>query len=1232
MWKIADLQKQSLNRISELVHIKEDCSKKFHLLETAINYGKQISNDVYHVHGIETIIAKFNELERSWRTRRVCELQIGTFWGELRPFLSPAEALQPLVNSLSFMTVAKKGLKELSDSSADEDGNEATAAVSDFFSLMMFLTTRAIEELQAQWNPVLKNPGSLSVGTMKALLGTLKDKNRLNEELKLLEKYFRRTFSPLVKIYVEDYVKYPNVMEQVRHVIGILKIFGLADPSNETISKLLQFHTILENSGKLTLASLHQSIEDVKQIVSSFSGEELDCVIEELSRSSELLGFMQEIVDEDIRFLIDAVEEHSDQFVSESLVSALIDVHGFLAPLIKKKNQKKCNPQDFLNMLKASCLGHGDIAVKIQQCSTNVYSLRGLYTSIANRGEITKEIISNCLSRGEYWVSQKDGSMMSYDILGSDGNKRCSYSLSDLHDLRSRAHLIISSHKNASKVASSHSTESNDDIDFDNFINQVNLVTDISTLLSKLLSSGKYRNFWKKMKTTNDLQTNRDILLHDLENWENILEKAREYFYFLNYYRSDQLCTLYDFLMKESDFNCDEVLSLVHFVDRTITKQQLQQHRESQKSKSDSNDSPELLLSTVGQALEIIFSISQPVIRWIPDDGQSQSYTKFEATVTPGEIFVASLEPESPLTANVILTLYENTSKAYPEPYQIVFCSSQTTWEELHLLLQRCFAHSKNVHHKSLFCIANVELLPNELQFKLVIAIKEKDKSYQSSEAIKENADYQLALICRGGDHHHIVEQFAQYSHHIAGMSDHVLADRLKSGWPDVKMITSTLPGLGKTEKIKREVAEKKRNVATFSISGPFEPSKLIQRLKELKLKKYHCLHLDIGEVSDPLLLDTFLFQLIVTGMVSAGNQFYHLPTTHIYIEIANTLKDGLRESLVVSKYFSRIHLEWQNYKDLLVSTEITSNVQVVCQYLDIIDRACIESKEVHFSGPKKSEPLPKRRCQELLAKHFSSDADITFTTIHTFLGVLADQLLKFSRSAFFKISNLKSMVGKEAQGVRSNLFYALLKVSKEFASRAITTCRSSDIQNCSQKESARALDKAMMSTSRSANDMVERVKGMIQWEDSNHLLVVFHGLNSQAITAVYRDRTGVPSNVEKLLKSQDVRGNKQLEDFKVFTQEQLQEKLEKIACMKLVERNNIFHSYALTPDNILKMILIILRVRVNVPVIIMGETGCGKTSLVRYLANTCGALSSAEAYMKFLVRERERARSDGKS
>jgi len=43
--------------------------------------------------------------------------------------------------------------------------------------------------------------------------------------------------------------------------------------------------------------------------------------------------------------------------------------------------------------------------------------------------------------------------------------------------------------------------------------------------------------------------------------------------------------------------------------------------------------------------------------------------------------------------------------------------------------------------------------------------------------------------------------------------------------------------------------------------------------------------------------------------------------------------------------------------------------------------------------------------------------------------------------------------------------------------------------------------------------------------------------------------------------------------------------------------------NYVITEDNYKKMILLVYRIRANVPVIIMGETGCGKTSLIKKLS-----------------------------
>lgn len=55
-------------------------------------------------------------------------------------------------------------------------------------------------------------------------------------------------------------------------------------------------------------------------------------------------------------------------------------------------------------------------------------------------------------------------------------------------------------------------------------------------------------------------------------------------------------------------------------------------------------------------------------------------------------------------------------------------------------------------------------------------------------------------------------------------------------------------------------------------------------------------------------------------------------------------------------------------------------------------------------------------------------------------------------------------------------------------------------------------------------------------------------------------------------------------------------------------EMEAALEDYVVTPDNFLKMLRIALLARAGIPVVLMGETGCGKTSLIQALALILGA------------------------
>jgi len=76
----------------------------------------------------------------------------------------------------------------------------------------------------------------------------------------------------------------------------------------------------------------------------------------------------------------------------------------------------------------------------------------------------------------------------------------------------------------------------------------------------------------------------------------------------------------------------------------------------------------------------------------------------------------------------------------------------------------------------------------------------------------------------------------------------------------------------------------------------------------------------------------------------------------------------------------------------------------------------------------------------------------------------------------------------------------------------------------------------------------------------------------------------------------------KRLKDI-LYLPNDLEEDIEdKKSLLSILEKGST-SNYVITEDNYKKMVLLIYRIKANVPVIIMGETGCGKTSLIKILS-----------------------------
>ncbi|CAI2175253.1 8941_t:CDS:2 [Funneliformis geosporum] len=222
----------------------------------------------------------------------------------------------------------------------------------------------------------------------------------------------------------------------------------------------------------------------------------------------------------------------------------------------------------------------------------------------------------------------------------------------------------------------------------DDFIVQVDTAQEIFNVGSVLIQMGHfgYRIYEQKLHGTESMINYLKSLKNELDEWKEIVDKAQEMCYYLTFFPSRNILAFYDYFTSENLYMEieEECKILIRFVN---SKAQLPPREGVQKIPHESND---------------YLSLGQHVKSDI---------------VTKGKSFVAACNNIS-LVSNIIMSLFANHG-SYPEPWQLLICTSSTTIEELSIFIKRSFFASNNRYENHLFCIANLELLDFELQYSL---------------------------------------------------------------------------------------------------------------------------------------------------------------------------------------------------------------------------------------------------------------------------------------------------------------------------------------------------------------------------------------------------------------------------------------------------------------------------------------------------------------------------------
>ena len=372
----------------------------------------------------------------------------------------------------------------------------------------------------------------------------------------------------------------------------------------------------------------------------------------------------------------------------------------------------------------------------------------------------------------------------------------------------------------------------------------------------------------------------------------------------------------------------------------------------------------------------------------------------------------------------------------------------------------------------------------------------------------------------------------------------------------NINIITSEICGLGKTEKIKKLINGK--NYFHFPLGGILTKDIIYSKLEKLleKIKNYNykdvAIHLDLTETKVISIMNEFFFSLLITKFYSNNENILFIPKDiSIYIEIPNSFDDYLSNFCVLN-IFKKENITLKQLPEFNYSKDIISTFK---KLLDNID-----------SNEK--------------IKQFVKDnigiTEYSFHQINIFIKLFTSQFMNFTGKLTLTSTDKKG-----------NIEDVTKKRITEFAKCTHYFTNGGFAELLTKKEDKNSINMTTIDKlSKAYKDDLSRMIFDTPLIFLNYETKIVHKLLLPG-----KDTNDYKSSKDYLLKIKTILDIPNEVDKNVGELKSLQSILE--------EKDK---NYVITIDNFRKMILLVYRIRANVPVIIMGDTGCGKTMLITKL------------------------------
>ena len=505
-----------------------------------------------------------------------------------------------------------------------------------------------------------------------------------------------------------------------------------------------------------------------------------------------------------------------------------------------------------------------------------------------------------------------------------------------------------------------------------------------------------------------------------------------------------------------------------------------------------------------------------------------------------------------------ILTIFLELVHKKPIAQNILITSKETNSEEIQAFFYRAILCSFNtlfiVEINDSFSQLQQSIMYNSINQLLVYQMKKKDSK---AKEIKNFLDSCIIFIYEDNIRNNTFKNemkkldVPELNLVLEGENEEEKSkiDNLKNSLTNsVKVIISDFCGLGKTFKIKKMIKENKKKYIHFPLGGILSKSIIYEKLKKLLEKidnekektKYNyediAIHLDLTETKETSIINEFFFSFFITKFYTNNENIIYIPEDiEIYVEIPNCF-DNYLSKFGILKEFNQENIKLDNKLPL----ELESNI--ISIFRRILD----------FSNNKKIEAFIKK---------YIGIKKYSYHQVHLFIKLFISQFKKFDSKLIFL---------RNKEDITEECIQDFANSTKYFIDGSFPKLLMGDIEK-KDKNYYQLLSEAYDNDFN--NITFDKPLIFINKEKNiykNIILNKNYNEEHKSYLQILKEILNLPNEVEKK------EGNLK-------------------SLISIIEDDN----YVITSDNFKKMILIVYRINANIPVILMEETGYGKTSLI---------------------------------